>query len=66
MTGLSSVKIRVQIDGSTYVSHSLSGGSGYTGTATATRRPAQTRQGTPIEITIPTWPRVHHFTPRRL
>ncbi|ORL38628.1 hypothetical protein A6F59_25800 [Prescottella equi] len=66
VTGLSSVKIRVQIDGSTYVSHSLSGGSGYTGTATATKTTSNPTGNAIIEITIPNVAAGATFTPPTL
>ncbi|QBJ97185.1 hypothetical protein ERC79_15455 [Rhodococcus sp. ABRD24] len=56
VSGLSNTKIRVQIDGSTYVSHSLSGGSGYSGTATATKTTSTPTGSAIIEIAIPNIP----------
>jgi len=50
---LSNIKVRVQIDGAAYVSHSLSGGSGYTGTATAIKTTSNPSGYDIIEITIP-------------
>ncbi|BCN55606.1 hypothetical protein [Prescottella equi] len=66
VTGLSNMKIRVQIDGSTYVSHSLSGGSGYTGTATATKKTSTPTGNAIIEIAIPNVAAGAVFTPPTL
>lgn len=63
---LSNIKLRVQIDGSTYVSHSLSGGSGYTGTATATKTTSNPTGNAIIEISIPNVAAGATFTPPTL
>ncbi|NKS47711.1 hypothetical protein GS480_03000 [Rhodococcus hoagii] len=63
---LSNVKIRVQIDGSAYVSHALTAGSGYTGTATATKTTSSPSGNDIIEITVPTVAAGGTFTPPSL
>ncbi|NKR99916.1 hypothetical protein GS528_01840 [Rhodococcus hoagii] len=66
VTSLTNIKIRVQIDGSTYVSHSLSGGSGYTGTATATKTTSSPTGNAIIEISIPSVTAGGSYTPPTL
>lgn len=66
LTGLSNLKLRIQIDGSAYLSHSLSGGSGYTGTATAVKKLSDPSGYDIIEITIPNVAPGATFTPPTL
>lgn len=66
LVGLTNLKLRVQIDGGTYVSHSLSGGTGYTGTATATKTTSTPTGNSIIEISIPGAAPGTSFTPPTL